>query len=226
MSATRDLSVLWALRSPCNLGCDYCYFGTLEEHRDSPPAQPGALSHLPHGDLSLAEITGFLSTVGNSRIGRVFVAGGEPLIWPPIGQVIGALTAAGVEVIVCTNGIPLNRPHIRGTLLDLGVHAVSVSLDSADPALNDSHRAARNHTDGWHSVVSGIRALLSDRGGALLPRIGIYTVLSRLTLGGLPETARSPPTSGSTTSSRNRSLSSPATGCTTSWRCAPPTNQR
>ena len=49
-----DVTVLWALRSPCNLGCDYCYFGTLEDDREAPPIPLGQLSHLPHGDLTLA----------------------------------------------------------------------------------------------------------------------------------------------------------------------------
>jgi MoaA/NifB/PqqE/SkfB family radical SAM enzyme len=190
MRPPRDLIVLWALRSPCNLGCDYCYFGTLEEHRQTPPTQPGQLSHLPHGDLTLAEITYFLSTVNRSRIKRVFLAGGEPLIWPPIGQVIKTLTRAGVEVIVCTNGIPLNRPAIRQILLDAGVHGVSVSLDCADADTNDAHRPARNCTDGWHSVVSGIQALVTDRGHHATPKIGMYSVITRITLPGLPATAR------------------------------------
>jgi hypothetical protein len=59
MRKGRDLTVLWALRSPCNLGCDYCYFGTLEEHRESAPTALGALSHLPHGDLPVTAITAF-----------------------------------------------------------------------------------------------------------------------------------------------------------------------
>lgn len=182
--------LLWALRSPCSLGCDYCYFGTLEEHREAPPTQPGQLSHLPQGDLHLADITRFLSTIGESSVKRVFLAGGEPLIWPSIGTVIEALTGAGVEVTVCTNGIPLNRPHIRQMLLEHRVHGVSVSLDSADPDLNDLHRSARNGKDGWTTVVSGIRALLGDRGHRATPKIGLYSVLSRLTLAGLPATAR------------------------------------
>jgi MoaA/NifB/PqqE/SkfB family radical SAM enzyme len=190
MRPPRDVTVLWALRSPCNLGCDYCYFGTLEEDRETPPTQPGQLSHLPHGDLTLAAITRFLSTVDRSSVKRVFLAGGEPLIWPPIGQVVTTLTDAGVEVVVCTNGIPLNRPEIRRLLLDNGVRGVSVSLDSADPDINDLHRPARNGKDGWHAVVSGIQALVHDRGHRARPRIGLYSVITRSNVAGLPATAR------------------------------------
>ena len=191
MRRDRDLSLLWALRSPCNLGCRYCYFGTLEDDRALPPEQPGVLSHLPHGDLPFDQLAAFLGTAARSRLGRVFLAGGEPLIWPHAGDVVGLLTAAGVEVIVCTNGIPLNRPRVRRMLRAHGVHAVSVSLDSADPGLNDRFRSPRRPGEGWHAVVSGIAALVADRGSdRWAPRIGLYTVLTRLNLPGLEATAR------------------------------------
>lgn len=183
------VTLLWALRSPCDLGCRYCYFGTIEEHRVAMPDQPGQLSHLARTDLNPAEITYFLSTVADSAIRRVFLAGGEPLIWPHALTVIQTLTAAGVEVIVCTNGVPLNRPEIPQRLLRAGVAAVSVSLDSADPVENDTYRPARNRRDGWHTVVSGIRTLLVARGQASSPKVGIYTVASRRNLAGLPEMA-------------------------------------
>ena len=194
MKPPRAVTLLWAPRSRCNLGCDYCYFGTLEEHREAPPTQPGQLSHLSQGDLHLADITRFLSTIGDSSVKRVFIAGGEPLNWAPIGAVIDTLTSAGVEVTVCTNGVPLNRPAVRTMLFDTGVHGVSVSLDSADPDLNDLHRPAHNRADGWSTVVSGIRALLADRaaqpGRSARPKVGLYSVITRLTLAGLPGTAR------------------------------------
>ncbi len=189
MPHPRNLTVLWAPRSPCNLSCDYCYFGTLEEHREAPPTQPGQLSHLPQGDLHLADITRFLSTVDRSGIKRVFLAGGEPLIWPPMQQVIRTLTGAGVEVTVCTNGIPLNRPEIRHMLLDAGVSGVSVSLDSSDAALNDLHRPARNRKHGHRDVLDGISTLVADRAHHGTPKIGLYTVITRWTLPGLPATA-------------------------------------
>ena len=106
----RDVTVLWALRSPCHLACRYCYFGDLEEHRLSPPAGAGQLSHLSRDDAPIDSINAFLSSIGQSAVRRVFLAGGEPLNWPPALAIAGVLKDAGVEVIICTNGIPLNRP--------------------------------------------------------------------------------------------------------------------
>jgi len=173
-----DVTVLWALRSPCNLGCRYCYFGTLEEHRTSPPSAPGQLSHLSRADVSLADITAFAASLPGSAVQRIFIAGGEPLIWPPVLSVLEAIKAAGVEAVVCTNGIPLTRPGIIDGLLRIAIDAVSVSLDSATPEHNDTWRPAHNGTGSWHQAVSGIRALIAARGTATSPAVGIYTVVT------------------------------------------------
>lgn len=74
MRRDRDLSLLWALRSPCNLGCRYCYFGTLEDDRALPPEQPGVLSHLPHGDLPFDQV-GCLLEHGSAFAAREGVLG-------------------------------------------------------------------------------------------------------------------------------------------------------
>jgi MoaA/NifB/PqqE/SkfB family radical SAM enzyme len=186
----RDLTILWALRSPCNLGCTYCYFGTIEEHRVNPPEQAGQMSHVARDDISLADITGFLSTAASSAIARVFIAGGEPLIWPPVFQVVAMLKEAGIEVVLCTNGIPLNRPQIIEKILCLGVDAVSVSLDSTDPAYNDRYRPARNHRDGHAEVLAGIKALLGARGDRGTPKTGLYTVVTRRNIPAVTKVAR------------------------------------
>lgn len=187
---TRNRTLLWALRSPCNLGCKYCYFGTIEDHRDNPPVQNGQLSHLSRNDISAAEAIRFAATLSGSAVKRVFLAGGEPLIWPHTLPVIRTVINSGVEVVVCTNGIPLNRPDIVTGLIDAGVHAVSVSLDSADPAYNDTWRPSRNGKDGHAQVISGIRALLAARrhhqgrhdDGITRPRVGLYSVITRRNL--------------------------------------------
>ncbi|WP_343443696.1 radical SAM protein [Micromonospora schwarzwaldensis] len=183
------VSLLWALRSPCNLGCRYCYFGTIEEHRQAMPAQAGMLSHLARTDLELATIAAFVQTLPASRVERIFLAGGEPLIWPPIMDVVAGIKAAGVQVVLCTNGIPLNRPEVVEAILTTGVDAVSVSLDSADPDYNDRWRPARNGQHGHGDVVAGIQALITARGDDRTPRVGIYSVITRQNIDAVTETA-------------------------------------
>jgi MoaA/NifB/PqqE/SkfB family radical SAM enzyme len=186
----RDVTLLWALRSPCNLGCRYCYFGTIEEHRTAMPSHPGELSHLSRNDLSYGEITAFLSTIGESAVHRVFIAGGEPLIWPHTLTIVEQLKAAGVEVIVCTNGIPLNRVDVAAGIVELGVDAVSVSLDSTSAERNDLYRPSRSGVVGWRQVVSGIETLLSLRGTDASPRVGLYTVITRTNIECILQVAR------------------------------------
>ena len=177
------VTLLWALRSPCDLGCRYCYFGIVEEHRGGPALPSGQLSHLSRADLGAGEVLAFAATLAGSRVERVFLAGGEPLRWPPVFSLIRLIKAAGAQVVVCTNGIALSRPEITGALAGAGVDAVSVSLDSADPVYNDTWRPARNRKDGWDQVVSGITALLRARGRQERPRVGIYSVITRLNIG-------------------------------------------
>jgi MoaA/NifB/PqqE/SkfB family radical SAM enzyme len=186
----RHMTLLWALRSPCNLGCRYCYFGTIEEDRIRPRAEQGQLSHLSRDDASLADITAFLDGLADSAVQRVFIAGGEPLIWPPVFTVTETIKTAGAEVVLCTNGIPLSRPEVTRQIIDLGVDGVSVSLDSADPFYNDCYRPSRNGRHGWADVITGIRALLDARGERHAPKVGVYTVVTRRNLNAVCEVAR------------------------------------
>jgi MoaA/NifB/PqqE/SkfB family radical SAM enzyme len=185
----RDVTLLWALRSPCNLGCTYCYFGTIEDHKITPPSSAGTLSHLSRSDLPLAYIAAFAATLHRSAVRRVFIAGGEPLIWVPSLDVAQMIKAAGAEVVLCTNGIPLNRPEVTRRIIDIGVDAVSISLDSPDPAENDRYRPARNSRHGHADVIAGARALLAARAGRTRPRVGIYSVITRRTIAALPAMA-------------------------------------
>ncbi|MEV7930417.1 radical SAM protein [Kitasatospora sp. NPDC088779] len=179
----RPISVLWGLRSHCaSHGCLYCYFGTIAEHREQLPTAPGVLSHLSPHDLTAAEVLAFAETLADSPVGRVFLAGGEPLLWKPIMKLIEILKAGRLEVVVCTSGVALNRPELREPLVELDVDAVSVSLDSADPAYNDTWRPPRRDGDGWQKVVSGISALIEARGSAPRPKVGIYSVITRRNL--------------------------------------------
>ncbi|WP_152363214.1 radical SAM protein [Microlunatus speluncae] len=174
---SRDVTLLWGLRSPCAFACPHCYFGTIDEHKVAPPNQLGVLSHLSRTDLPAQAINDFARSLAGSPVERVVIAGGEPLDWPGALEVIALVKQAGCEVVIATNGIPLTRPHVVQRLVDLGVEGVSVSLDSADAQVNDQLRPSRSGKFGYTQVLEGIRALLAARGTDRAPRVGIYTVV-------------------------------------------------
>lgn len=175
----RDVTLLWALRSACAFACPHCYFGTIEEHKDNPPAQAGALSHLSRTDLPAEAVTAFARTLAGSDVERVVIAGGEPLDWPGALAVIALIKEAGCQVVIATNGVPLTRPPVTQRLMELGVDGVSVSLDCADARANDAMRPSRSGRFGYGDVVEGIKALLDARGDRSAPQVGIYTVVTR-----------------------------------------------
>jgi MoaA/NifB/PqqE/SkfB family radical SAM enzyme len=175
----KNVTLLWAVRSPCNLGCRYCYFGTVDERRVTPSDRAGTLSHLARTDLDLDTLLKFTATLPASRVQRIFLAGGELLIWRHAVAFIAAVKATGVQTVLCTNGVPLNRPVNLAALLDSGVDAVSVSLDSADAGHNDTYRPVHGSDAGFEYVLKGIRALLRARSSQSRPRVGIYSVITR-----------------------------------------------
>jgi len=181
----QGVTLLWALRSPCNLQCQYCYFGAQEMPA---PTHEGALSHRGNRDVTLGALLAFIRTCSSTIVRRVFLAGGEPLVWLGTRQIITALKAVGCEVIVCTNGLPLQRDDVCRFLLEQDVDAVSISLDSADPETNDHWRKDRSG-QGWQGVVAGIQNLIRWRNEEQAPmRIGVYSVLTQHTLPQLVQT--------------------------------------
>jgi MoaA/NifB/PqqE/SkfB family radical SAM enzyme len=183
-----SLTLLWAVRSHCaSHGCLYCYFG---DSQGAPPTGPGVLSHLSPDDLTAPEVTAFAATLGRSAVRRVFLAGGEPLLWRPMTRLIEVLKDQGIEVVICTSGVALARPQVSAMLVRLGVDAVSVSLDSADPAHHDAWRPPRQPGDGWDRVIAGTRTLLAARAGHSGPRVGLYSVITALNIGDITAVPR------------------------------------
>ena len=220
----RDVTLLWALRSSCAFGCPHCYFGTIEEHKDNPPGQAGALSHLSRTDLPANALTAFARTLAGSPVERVVIAGGEPLDWPGALEVISLIKDAGSQVVIATNGVPLTRPHVAERLVALGADGVSVSLDSADAETNDQMRPSRSGRFGYRDVLEGIHTLLQARAGRSAPRVGIYTVVTRSRPQEITDVAQLAAASARTTTCRSRSPSRPTTRSSTSCPTPPATS--
>jgi len=85
--------------------------------------------------------------------------GGEPTLREDIHELLSLSRAAGLDTILVTNGLTLDR-HIKN-IIELDLNTVNVSLESADPAVHDRVRgipgAFIKTTDNVKALIRAIR---------------------------------------------------------------------
>lgn len=125
----------------CNIACGYC----LTE--SSPRSERRLL-----GPERMEALTREAAELGFASVG---VAGGEPFLLPELPELLGRLTQI-LPTVVLTNGT-LFTERLLARLKPLAERPLSlqVSLDSADPAVNDRNREPGN----FETVVGAIRRL-------------------------------------------------------------------
>ena len=129
----------------CNLRCTYCMAEDMQ--------------FLPRRDLLTFEEIETLCAHLVTRVRRIRLTGGEPLVRKGIVdlvQRIAALSAHGLEeVTLTTNGTRL--PEMANDLADAGIRRVNISLDTLDRARFDE----LTRRDEFDRVVAGIDAALA-----------------------------------------------------------------
>lgn len=180
-----DLTILWALRSQCNLRCSYCYFGGDNNQTE----EVGKLSHQKRNDLSILQISNFIDTIkpSSTKI-KIFIAGGEPLLYPEMCQIVQQLKRKNCQVILCTNGFPLFNKQTCRWIIDSQVDGISISIDSTNPVINDSLRVDPSKR-GLKVVLKGLENLLAlkNETGSRI-KVGTYTVITKKNVDNLAET--------------------------------------
>ena len=127
----------------CNLACSYC----LTESSPSAPRR-----QLDHG--LMRSITEQAAELGFTEIG---VTGGEPFLDPALPQTLADLSSV-LPVIVLTNGTLFAGDRLDRLAAMAGrAITMQISLDSADPDINDMARGPDNFT----KVVEAIPRLLA-----------------------------------------------------------------
>lgn len=144
----------------CNLRCPHC----------------GSSSGRPRpGELSLEELVGIVEEIAALGGEEVTLIGGEALLrddWPAIAR---AVRAAGMKLLLLTNGLPLARSERTWrALLDLEPHLVGVSIDGAS---RESYRRMRG-VDGFDEVMALCRRLVA----AGVPHVNAITTFWRANL--------------------------------------------
>jgi len=120
----RDLRI--SVTDKCNFRCPYCMpksrFGP--GHRFLPRAEA----------LDAQEIVRLAAVFQSLGVTKIRLTGGEPLLRADLVDIVAGIAALGMQdIALTTNGALLARWAVR--LRDAGLHRVTVSLDSLDPAI-------------------------------------------------------------------------------------------
>jgi radical SAM protein with 4Fe4S-binding SPASM domain len=127
----------------CNLRCAHCYLDAGTRRSGGP------------AELGTDEVKGLLQRIAElSDETMVVLTGGEPMMRPDIFAIAEAAARLGLMVVVGTNGTLLNERRVA-KLMDAGVRAVGISLDSLDPAYHDGFRGMPG---AWEKALAGIDA--------------------------------------------------------------------
>lgn len=105
----------------CNLTCPMCGIPRFGDRRK---------------EMGVPEIRDAARKLAELSIARVVVTGGEPMLRDDLEEIVAALTAEGIVVTLLTNGTLSSRARMK-RLIDAGVQALGVSLDTLDEGWED-----------------------------------------------------------------------------------------
>jgi len=145
-SVPRLESIYFYLTGGCNLRCRHCWI--------EPPHQS---SKRQYPDLDLGLFRQILKQARPLGLSSVKLTGGEPLMHPRIGDLLGILRDEKIRFNVETNGV-LCTPGLARDLVRSGIFHISVSLDGADAG---THEWVRGVEGCFDAAIAGIRNLVA-----------------------------------------------------------------
>lgn len=166
----KPLLVFWETTKACKLVCKHCRAEAIEK------PLPGELSTEEGMDL-IDQVAEF----GAPHPILVFT-GGDLLMRSDIWQLLEHSSSRGIRTAVAPSVTPLLTPETLDRFLDVGVSAISISLDSALPEIHDSIRGIPGV---WRKTVEILREAVA-RG----MRVQVNTVVMKGTVEYLPETLK------------------------------------
>lgn len=125
--------VYWELTNACGLACRHCRATAM------PDPAPGELSTAEAIAL-LDDITGFADPAAGEALPHVVMTGGDPLRRADLAELIAAAQARGIGVSLAPAVTPLLTRERIGWMKEIGIQAISLSLDGSDAARHDGVR--------------------------------------------------------------------------------------
>lgn len=111
-----DLKVMLQITTRCNMRCKHCFLSATGTGVDMPYA-------LIKSDV--------INKLTESKVKKVTLTGGEPLLNPDLLDIVAALDDANIQSCICTNASLITEELLK-QLKDLNVH-FNVSLDGISP---------------------------------------------------------------------------------------------
>ncbi len=145
------IKLLWQ----CNLSCVFC----------ERPAPGEPMNH--------AVYTKILQDLIRHGVKKIHFSGGEIFLHPEVLGILESTCASGVQVNFTSNGTLITK-EIARAVAEIGVHSVSLSLDSSKPAIHDRLRGKKG---AYKSTVRALEHLLRYR--KKNPKIRVNTVVTR-----------------------------------------------
>ena len=148
------------LTEGCNLRCRHCWLEPPHQSakRQYPVLDPDLFRHILHQARPLG-------------LSSVKLTGGEPLMHPRIGELLGILRNEKLRFSVETNGV-LCTPALARDLVRSGIYHISVSLDGANAG---THEWVRGVEGCFEAALQGIRNLVA---AGIRPQV-IMSLMSR-----------------------------------------------
>lgn len=140
---------------------------------------PGCYRHRLEGDRPLDELKRDILTCRSlTQCGRIYIAGGEPLLYPHLAEVVAFIAGQGMEPVLFTNGEKLDRDS-AGELKKAGLNQFFIHVDSGQ-----GRPGWQGKTEAGLNVLRQHYAdLIAELGGV---RCGFNMTLTRATLAEVP----------------------------------------
>lgn len=161
------LSMEIEFNKSCNFRCLYCYASDNTVHRD---------------ELRKEEFLDIIDQARALGARKIIILGGEPMLYPPILDMIRHIRGLAMDVELFTNGTNMTREMAR-TMHELGVRVV-LKMNTFEEKIQDMLSGRK----GAHAQISEAFANLKQAGYPSADRfMGISTVICQQNIDELPK---------------------------------------
>ena len=154
----------------CNLQCIHC------DIRKTPKTYSDIINK-EFSTIEIKELVDSLKSLGTSYIS---ISGGEPFLRKDIFEVIEYIKKIGLGLHISSNGTLITN-EVAKRINDLGLDAISISLDAATPEIHDRIRGVEGAFD---KAVTAIRNVVEYKKHT---QVGISPIITNLNLDELPK---------------------------------------